>query len=88
MGRPSKLTDKQWGEMACKYCGRTKQDPGHRTCDGCGARVYLICCGEPVTDRAEARRERRMALGLPGGLIFVDDPRLSLVDHRLVVRVK
>ena len=21
----------------CRYCGRTKQTPKHRTCDGCGA---------------------------------------------------
>jgi rRNA maturation endonuclease Nob1 len=23
--------------IPCAYCGRTKQDPKHKTCDGCGA---------------------------------------------------
>lgn len=28
--------------MPCKYCGRTKQTPQHKACDGCGAVKYVM----------------------------------------------
>ena len=61
----------------CKYCGRTSQTPGHKTCDGCGAMVPSYTLRVPFSIGPVSQ--------VPGGITYFENIPIRRCD--LAVRM-